>query len=148
MMNRGKGAPDSSGSKNSGYLNPAGSSAGRRSRGPGVSSLNPAPKIGNNNSSVSGAGFKNNAAPSIGAKPYIGSSSGSGMGGLGDRSGSGVGNRAASLNTNVFNIPKYGQGGLGGGMGGIGGGIGSLGGGIGSMGGMGANLGSAGSNNK
>lgn len=74
------------------------------------------PVVGNNNSSVSGAGFNSQM-------PYKGPA-------------------AASLNTNVFNIPKYGSGGLGG----IGGGIGGsgIGGGIGGSaygGGIGGSLG-------
>lgn len=77
----------------------------------------------NSNSSVSGAGFKaaSQAYGGVGAKPILG------------------GGAVGSLNSgNVFNIPKYGSGGLGGGIsGGLGGGIGagygsgSLGGGIG-----------------
>lgn len=66
------------------------------------------------NSSVAGAGYNSKA-------PYLGNKAGPG---------------ANSLN-NVFNIPKYGQGGLGGGIGGGIGGIGSygsLGGGIGGFG--------------
>ena len=61
-----------------------------------------------NSSSVTGAGYNSKLNP---PKPTQG---------------------GASLN-NVFNIPKYGQGGLGGGIGGIGGigSYGSLGGGIG-----------------
>ena len=91
-----------------------------RSKGPGISSLKNRipPVVGNNNSSVSGAGFNSQM-------PYKGPAAG-------------------SLNTNVFNIPKYGaSSGLGGGIGGgSGGGIGSsygLGGGIG--GGIGGSLG-------
>ena len=81
------------------------------------------PVVGNNNSSVSGAGFNSQL-------PYKGPA-------------------AASLNTNVFNIPKYGSGnGLGGGIGGgIGGGMGSYGSGLGGgIGGIGGGIG-GGSNN-
>jgi hypothetical protein len=49
--------------------------------------------------------------------------------------------KGPAANANVFNIPKYGSGGIGGGIGGgMGGGIGSsaLGGGIGSLGGIGS----------
>ena len=83
------------------------SRAGRVSRGPGVSSLNnnKIPPIGNTNSSVAGAGFNSK-------NPYNQGPTG-------------------GLNTNVFNIPKYGSGGLGGGIGaygsgGLGGGIGAI----------------------
>jgi len=87
------------------------------SRGkPAISSLNSGanrlPTF--NSSSVAGAGYNSKA-------PYLGSKAGPG---------------ANSIN-NVFNIPKYGQGGLGGGIGGGIGGIGSygsLGGGIGTFG--------------
>ena len=95
----------------------------KQSRGPGVSSLNSGngiPKIGNNNSSVAGAGFKNNNVGSLSSKgPYMGADRGPGSSSLAKAG-------AGSLNTNVFNIPKYGQGGLGGG---IGGGLGGMGGG-------------------
>lgn len=81
-------------------------------KGPGISSLKNRipPIVGNNNSSVSGAGFNSN-------QPYKGPAAG-------------------GLNTNVFNIPKYGSGGIGGGIGGgsyggLGGGIRGIGGGIG-----------------
>ena len=87
------------------------------SRGkPAISSLNSGanrlPTF--NSSSVAGAGYNSKA-------PYLGSKAGPG---------------ANSIN-NVFNIHKYGQGGLGGGIGGGIGGIGSygsLGGGIGTFG--------------
>lgn len=107
------------------------SGGGRKSRGPGVSSLQagriPA-SIVNNTNSASGAGF--NAAK----QAYGG----------GDRKPM-LGGGASGINSgNVFNIPKYGSGGLGGGIGGgLGGGIGagygsgSLGGGIGSGSGAG-----------
>lgn len=83
------------------------SQAGRKSRGPGVSSLNAGriPAILNSNSAVSGAGFKGASAAygSTGAKPILG------------------GGAVSSINSgNVFNIPKYGSGGLGGGIGGAG----------------------------
>ena len=69
-----------------------------------------------NNSSVAGAGY-NSKQPYLGAKQAPG---------------------VSSLN-NVFNIPKYGQGGLGGGIGGsLGGGIGS---GIGTYGALGGGMG-------
>ena len=104
--------------------NSMGSQHGRKSRGPGVSSLNGGmmPKIGGINSS-GGAGYKAAAAAYGGPssqKPILGSGS--------------------TLNSgNVFNIPKYGSGGLGGGIGGVGSyGSGSLGGGIGSSGGLGS----------
>lgn len=111
---------------------PALGSSGRKSRGPGVSSLqNRLPPAMNANS---GAGFKSGGAGS--GSPYGGSSLG--------KAGAG------SLNTNVFNIPKYGA--LGGGLGGgIGGSYGSsLGGGIaGGLGrGGGGPVGSAGAGNK
>lgn len=90
-------------------------------KGPGISSLKNRmpPVVGNNNSSVSGAGFNSQM-------PYKGPA-------------------AASLNTNVFNIPKYGSSGLGGGIGGGIGGSYGLGGGIGSNlgGGIGGQLGSS-----
>jgi hypothetical protein len=134
VKSRGKLPPPSNEGMRSG-----GKSGGRHSRGPGVSSLNSGQyKQGNNNSSVSGAGFKNTAAIYGAKQPILGSS-------------------GAGLNSNnVFNIPKYGGGGLGGGIGGsgIGGsGIGSnpygssgLGGGIGGsgMGGIGGNIGNEG----
>lgn len=101
------------------------SGGGRKSRGPGVSSLNAAriPTLANSNSNV-GAGYKAASVAYGGqpAKPILG------------------GGPVGSLSSgNVFNIPKYGSGGLGGGIGGggLGGGIGagygsgSLGGGIG-----------------
>lgn len=87
------------------------------SRGkPVISSLNSGANRlpGFNSSSVAGAGYNSKA-------PYLGNKANSG---------------ANSIN-NVFNIPKYGQGGLGGGIGGGIGGIGSygsLGGGIGTFG--------------
>jgi hypothetical protein len=110
------------------------SGGGRKSRGPGVSSLNAAriPTLANSNSNV-GAGYKGAAAVYGGqpAKPILGAGP--------------VGSLSSG---NVFNIPKYGSGGLGGGIGGggLGGGIGagygsgSLGGGLG--GGIGAGYGS------
>ena len=122
MLSRGKQASSGGGDKI--LSRGGGSKGGRASRGPGVSSLNNRiPPIGNNNSSVAGAGFNSKS-------PYNSSgigSSGKG-GGMGKASGS-------NLNTNVFNIPKYGAGGLGGGIGGgIGSyGSGSLGGGIGAI---------------
>ena len=87
-----------------------------------MSSLNSGQyKQGNNNSSVSGAGFKATANIYGSKVPVLG-----------------AGNSSLNSN-NVFNIPKYGSGGLGGGIGGSGlGGLGnspygggSLGGGIG-----------------
>lgn len=122
-MNRGK--VQNPGSASEEREESRGSGVKVKSRGPGISSLKNRipPIVGNNNSSVSGAGYNSQL-------PYKGPV-------------------AASLNTNVFNIPKYGSGsGLGGG---IGGGIGSygsgLGGGIGGGigGGMGGGIG--GSNN-
>ena len=92
------------------------SGAGVPSRGPGVSSLtnsNKVPPIGNNNSSVAGAGFNSRSPYADGVGPNAPKPKG-------------------SLNTNVFNIPKYGMGGLGGGIagsygsGGLGGGIGGI----------------------
>jgi hypothetical protein len=103
MMSRGKGGGVSSG-HNEEETQSRGTGVISR-KGPGISSLKNRipPVVANNNSSVSGAGFNSQM-------PYKGPG-------------------ANSLNTNVFNIPKYGSGGLGG----IGGGIGStgLGGGIG-----------------
>ena len=81
------------------------SGAGRKSRGPGVSSLNAGriPSLVNSNSSVSGAGFKAASVAYGGPerKPILG---GGAVGGV--------------SSGNVFNIPKYGSGGLGGGIGG------------------------------
>jgi hypothetical protein len=121
MMSRGK--QPGGGGVSSGHEDDAqsrGTGVKRSSKGPGISSLKNRipPIVGNNNSSVSGAGFNSQM-------PY------KGPGG-------------ASLNTNVFNIPKYGSGGLGG----IGGGIGStsgIGGGIGGSygGGIGSSVGGA-----
>ena len=96
-----------------GALGSSGSQA-RRSRGPGVSSLTRAPQIGMN--ANSGAGFSSKSP--YGAPPLGSGGAGSNLGKAG----------ASSLNTNVFNIPKY--TGLGGGIGG-GGYRGGLGGGIG-----------------
>lgn len=126
MMSRGKNEPVGSSS---------GASKPRRNiaKGPGVSSL--------------GSGLNSNS-------PYA--PTGSGIGSRPNQSRQGAGTLAkagaSNLNTNVFNIPKYGQGGLGGGLGsggGLGGGIGSygsygggLGGGIG--GGLGGGIGSGG----
>lgn len=112
---------------------PALGSSGRKSRGPGVGSLqNRLPPPGSINAN-SGAGFKSNSGGSLGGSPYGGSSL--------SKAGAG------SLNTNVFNIPKYGGlgGGIGGGIGGggIGGGLGRAGAGI-----AGGPLGSAGAANK
>ena len=121
IKSRGKMAPSSNG-------NSMGSQHGRKSRGPGVSSLNGGimPKIGGVGSSVSGAGFK------AGSSVYGGPSSQKPILGSGSNINSG----------NVFNIPKYGSGGLGGGIGGMGSyGSGSLGGGIGSSGGLGSGSG-------
>lgn len=109
------------------------SAAGRKSRGPGISSLNAGriPSLGMN--SGAGTGFKA-ASVAYGGLPATNNTKpvlGGGAGGI--NSG------------NVFNIPKYGSG-LGGGIGGgggLGGGIGagygsgSLGGGIGSGSGSG-----------
>ena len=119
--------------------NQGSSGAGNSRRGkPGVSSLNRQP-----GSSSLGAGYNS------GTSPYAPS-----IQNPGSRGGNSVntGKTSGSLNTNVFNIPKYGQGGLGGGIGssggiGSGGGIGSygsygLGGGLG--GGIGSGLGSGG----
>ena len=87
------------------------SGGGRKSRGPGVSSLNGAriPTLANSNSSV-GAGYKGAAAAYGGqaAKPILGAGP--------------VGTLSSG---NVFNIPKYGSGGLGGGIGGGGDGLSS-----------------------
>ena len=85
---------------------PIGSSAGisnkrKQNRGPGVSSLNTrAPPINNS----AGSGFNNNLSP------YAPSGSGHGNRQNASRQGGnslGKGN-GSSLNTNVFNIPKYG----------------------------------------
>ena len=84
-----------------------------------------------NSSSVTGAGYN-------GRMPYLS--------GGGPKPPSGI----SGIN-NVFNVPKYGQGGLGGGIGGGIGSYGSLGGGIGGIGHGGPYnnpTGSAGSNNK
>lgn len=132
MKSRGNKPPQSKEGMRSGGL-----TGGRRSRGPGVSSLNSGQyKQGNNNSSVSGAGFKA-AAAVYGKQPML------------------SGNSGGLNSNNVFNIPKYGGGGLGGGIGGsgIGGsGIGGSGigsnpyslGGIGSGSGIGGGMGNSG----
>ena len=110
-MSRGKQSSGGNGLNSRGN----GSKGGVGSRGPGVSSLNnKIPPIGSSGQSGSGAGFSSKS-------PY----------------GQPTGGQGAKLNTNVFNIPKYGSGGLGGGIGGIGAyGQGGLGGGLG--GGIGA----------
>ena len=106
-------------------------SRGRQSRGPGVSSLHRQPV---NNSSSGAAGFNSSSSPYQAPPKNPASRQGSNS------------NKPGALNTNVFNIPKYGQGGLGGGIGGgmgSGGSYGSYGlGGLG--GGIGSGLGSGG----
>ena len=87
----------------SGGMKSGDSAGGRASRGPGVSSLNPnnkIPPLGNN--SRVGAGYNSNQSNPYALKPL-----GSGASGT---SGAGTGAKKAgsSLNTNVFNIPKYG----------------------------------------
>lgn len=129
QQNKAYGAMMSRGGGNEPIGSSGGSKQQRRNinKGPGVSSLNSrAPAIG--------------GGP-ISSSPYAPGSSGTGNRQNQSRGGGSLAKAGgSSLNTNVFNIPKYGQGGLGGGMGGMGGGSG-LGGGIGSYGSYGGGLG-------
>ena len=120
-------------------LGSSGSQARHSRAGPGVSSLNRLPNVMNANS---GAGYSSKS-------PYQSKGAGTNLPGV---SGAGALSKAGagSLNTNVFNIPKY--TGLSGGIGGgIGGGLGGMrSGGLGRSSGIGASggLGSAGAGNK